>query len=172
MSTTSIQSTAAVQDLAKTITSRFDADGDGRLSTDEFSGFLSSFLGSLQTNPLTSAAAGLASSPSATAVTAATRTPVGVLGGFDAGKMADLTHATTKYQVGRVLQFYPNTPQGLKNALPELQQLFPDVTIAGSKGDCLDFGNYVAPDGTRIGMIDVIQSAGTGGIAWQWSPVS
>ena len=52
MSTSPIQATTVVQDLAKAITSRYDADGDGRLSSDEFSGFLSSFLGSINSNPL------------------------------------------------------------------------------------------------------------------------
>jgi hypothetical protein len=174
MSTSAIQSANALQDLAKTITARFDVDGDGRLSTDEFGGFLSTFLGSLQTNPLQAAASASATvtpGASAAATEAATRPVVGLLAGFDAGKIADAAHTTTKYQVARVLQHYPNTPAGLREALPELQQLFPGVTISGSKGDKLDFGSYKAPDGTRIGTVDVIQSAGMGGSAWQWMPL-
>jgi hypothetical protein len=168
MSTTSISSQSAVQDLARTITARLDADGDGRLSSEEFTGFLTSLLGSLQSNPLATLTG---NAPGSSAVTAAARTPQGAMAGFDAGKLANLSHTSTKYQVGRVLQYYPNTPQGLKDALPELQQLFPGLSIAGNKGDQLDFGNYVAPDGTRIGVIDVLQSAGAGGTAWQWLPV-
>lgn len=173
MSTSAIQSANALQDLAKTITARFDVDGDGRLSTDEFGGFLSTFLGSLQTNPLQAAAASATATPGATAAAteSATRPVVGLLAGFDAGKIADAAHTTTKYQVARVLQHYPNSPAGLREALPELQQLFPGITIAGSKGDKLDFGSYTAPDGMRIGVIDVIQSAGMGGTAWQWMPL-
>jgi hypothetical protein len=26
------------------------------------------------------------------------------------------------------------------------------------------------PEGIKVGVIDVIQSAGTGGTAWQWAP--
>ncbi len=172
MSTSPIQSTTVLQDLAKAITSRFDADGNGQLSSDEFSGFLTSFLGSLKSNPLqASGSAGLPGSTGTTPAADADRPNVGVMAGFDARKLADLSHTSTKYQIGRVLQHYPNSPAGLKSALPELQQLVPGLSIAGSKGDLLDFGNYVSPDGTRIGVIDVIQSAGTGGVAWQWAPV-
>jgi hypothetical protein len=167
MATNSITSATALQDLAKTITTRFDTDGDGRLSTDEFSGFLSSFLGSLNSNPLTAAA----SSSTSSSTSSATRDKVGTMAGFDATKLANLSHTSTKYQIGRVLQYYPNTPAGLKDALPELQQLVPGVKITGSNGDKLDFGEYVDPKGFRIGVIDVIQAAGAGGVAWQWNPV-
>jgi hypothetical protein len=172
MSTSPIQATTVIQDLAKAITSRYDADGDGRLSSDEFSGFLSSFLGSMKTNPLTApASSGL---PSATATSGTTptadRAKVGTMAGFDFAKLANTSHTTPKYQIGRVLQYYPNTPAGLKDALPELQQLVPGITITGSKGDLLNFGQYVSPEGVKVGVVDVIQSAGTGGVAWQWAP--
>jgi hypothetical protein len=35
--------------------------------------------------------------------------------------------------------------------------------------DTLDFGSYVSPEGIKVGVIDVIQSAGAGGTAWQWA---
>jgi hypothetical protein len=172
MSTSPIQSTTVLQDLAKAITGRFDADGNGQLSSEEFSGFLTSFLGSLKSNPLQAAgSAGLPGAAASAPAADADRPNVGVMAGFDQGKLADLSHTSTKYQIGRVLQHYPNSPAGLKAALPELQQLVPGVSITGSKGDLLDFGNYVSPDGFRIGVVDVIQSAGTGGVAWQWAPV-
>jgi hypothetical protein len=170
MSTSPIQATTVIQDLAKAITSRYDADGDGRLSSDEFSGFLSSFLGSMKTNPLLSPAG--ASSSALTSVTPVTedRKKVGTMAGFDQVKLADSSHTSPKYQIGRVLQYYPNTPAGLKSALPELQQLVPGMAIIGSKGDKLDFGNYISPEGIKVGVVDVIQSAGAGGVAWQWLP--
>jgi hypothetical protein len=96
MSTSPISATSVIQDLAKTITSRYDADGDGRLSSDEFSGFLSSFLGSLQNNPLTSAANSGLSSATASAA-AADRSKVGTMAGFDAKKLGDTSHTTPKY---------------------------------------------------------------------------
>ena len=89
---------------------------------------------------------------------------------FDSGKLADTSHRSVKYEVARVLQFYPHTPEGLQAALPEIQALFPTVTIKGSKGDTLDFGDYVS-NGERIGSIDVIFAAGEGGRSWQWNPV-
>ena len=60
-----------------------------------------------------------------------------------------------------ILNLYPHTPAGLQAALPELQRVFgPHVTITGSKGDKLDFGNGL--------VVDVIRSAGQGGLGWQW----
>ena len=172
MSTSPIQATTVIQDLAKAITSRYDADGDGRLSSDEFSGFLSSFLGSMKTNPLASAGGTGLSSATGTVATppAVDRPKIGTMAGFDLTKLADLSHTTPKYLTARVLQYYPNTPAGLKSALPELQQLVPGMTIKGNSGDRLDFGDYISPEGIRVGVVDVIQSAGTGGVAWQWGP--
>ncbi len=43
-------------------------------------------------------------------------------------------------------------------------------TFEEPHGDKLDFGSYVSPEGIKVGVIDVIQSAGTGGTAWQWAP--
>jgi hypothetical protein len=167
MSTSPIQSTNVIQDLAAAVTRKLDADGDGKLSTTEFSGFLSQFLGALQSNPLQGA------SSSALTVAAATdqRQVAGTMAGFDPAKLANSGHDTTKYTVGRILQYYPNTPAGLREALPELQQIVPGVKITGSSGDKLDFGSYVDARGTRIGVIDVIQASGLGGRAWQWLPV-
>jgi hypothetical protein len=149
---------SAIRDLAGRITRHLDADRDGKLSTTEFSQFLSTFFGmggpQLQSMPTN-------------------RQPVGTMEGFDANKMTDASVTTTKYKIGRVLQMYPNTPDGLRQALPELQQVVPGVTIAGRLGDLLDFGDYVDPFGIRIGVIDVIRAATpVGGEAWQWLPVS
>ena len=158
--TNSISATSSMQDLAARITKRFDVDGDGRLSSEEFAGFLTGLTG-LGPAGGTVSAATTATDP---------RTPVDPMPAFDSGKLADTTHKTVKYEVARVLQFYPHTPAGLQAALPELQALFPTVTIKGTKGDQLDFGDYTS-NGTRIGAIDVIQSAGEGGRSWQWLPV-
>jgi hypothetical protein len=165
LSTNSIQSSTAISELAATLTRRLDADNDGKLSQSEFTGFLSQFLGAIDRNPLTTAApSGLPSSP------AANRQPVGIMGGFDPVKMADTSHSTLKYQVGRILQFYPNTPAGLQEALPEIKTIVPGASIAGSKGDKIDFGSYMQ-DGVSVGVVDVLQASGLGGRAWQWLPV-
>lgn len=169
MSTSSIQSTGAVQDLAQTIESWFQKNGVTSLSTSDFTGFLTEFLQSVQS------AASAAAQPAAASATSAPgstdRPVVGTMAGFDPAKLADTSHTSLKYQIGRVLQYYPNTPAGLRAALPELQQVVPGVAISGDKGDLLDFGSYVDPKSGQIGVVDVLQSAGLGGTAWQWSPV-
>ena len=161
---------AAVRDLAATITRQLDADNDGKLSSTEFEGFLSQLLGGLQNKPVVS---GGPSTTSLFSVASSTpeRRPVGNMAGFDARKLADVGHDTTKYRMARIFQFHPNTPAGLRDALPEIQQIVPGAKIIGSKGDKIDFGDYVDPRGIRIGVIDVIQASGLGGTAWQWLPV-
>ncbi len=158
-STNAISASASMQDLAARITKRFDTNGDGQLSSAEFAGFLTGLLGQ-----------GTASKTSGAGTSATEeRTPVDSMPGFDSTKLADTNHKTVKYEVARVLQFYPHTPAGLQAALPELQALFPGVTITGSKGDKLDFGEYTS-NGERIGVVDVIQAAGEGGKSWAWMP--
>jgi hypothetical protein len=165
VSTSSITGTS-VRDLAASITRQLDADKDGKLSVTEFEGFLTDFLGALK-QPLTSTGT-TAAQPAAAE---APRSAIGVMAGFDGAKLANSSHDTTKYQIGRILQFYPNTPAGLRDALPEIQQIAPGAKIAGTKGDKLDFGDYVDAKGERIGVIDILQAAGLGGTAWQWIPV-
>ena len=172
MATIPVQSSNPIQDLATRITKKLDVDGDGNLSSVEFSSFLTQFLGALQSQPQNgSATSALNQALTNTASAAADRKAVGTMAGFDPIKM-NSTHDSTKYRVGRILQYYPNTPAGLRDALPELQQVIPGVKIAGSNGDKLDFGSYVDAKGVKIGVIDVLQAAGAGGTAWQWAPVS
>lgn len=74
-----------------------------------------------------------------------------------------------KYQVARVLQNYPSTPEGLRQALPELQKLgLGDVSIGGSKGDKLTFSGQTDPRFNGVTTFDVIRAAGKGGEAWVW----
>jgi hypothetical protein len=171
VSTSSITGTA-VRDLAATITRDLDADKDGKLSATEFEGFLSDFLGALQgksSSGGTATQALFSMSGTATA-TATAPAKVGTMAGFDAAKLANSAHNSFKYEIGRILQGHQNTPAGLRDALPEIQQLVPGAKIVGSKGDKLDFGNYVDNKGVRIGVVDVIQASGLGGTAWQWIP--
>lgn len=94
------------------------------------------------------------------------------LGGFDTSKF-DGVDESPKYIVGRVLSKYPPTPDGLKQALPEIQALseqygLGDVQITGSKGDKLSFGGATNPKFQGITEFDVIKAAGEGGKGWQW----
>jgi hypothetical protein len=172
VSTASITGTA-VRDLAAQITKQLDADNDGKLSSTEFEGFLSQFLNTVGQNVTTAAASASAAATAATAAApaAAARPAIGIMAGFDPAKLANTAHDSFKYQIGRILQGFPNTPAGLREALPEIQALVPGAKIVGSKGDSIDFGAYVDNRGTRIGVIDLVQAAGEGGKAWQWAPV-
>lgn len=168
----------SVSEFAAAITQKLDADRDGRISNSEFAGFLTQFLGALKTGPnssqaMTSSLSALTGGTSSlTGLTFATsRTKVGTLAGYDSTKLANENHRSAKYEIGRILQYYPNTPEGLKAALPEIQQLAPNARIVGSKGDKIDFGGYVDGRGEAIGVIDVLEAAGLGGRAWQWLPV-
>jgi hypothetical protein len=170
MSLRPISSDSGIQDLAKTIAERFDADRNGQLSMTEFADVMKALLAgpAKQTFP----SASINTPVVKPATVAADRAKVGTMAGFDPLKLANLDHTTIKYQVGRVLQYFPNTPQGLRDALAEIQAIVPGATITGTNGDKLDFGSYSDPkSGERIGVIDVLQAAGAGGRAWQWSPV-
>ena len=154
----------ALQELARTFTARFDTDKNGQVSPEEFINVFRTLL----SGP---AAARSAALPSTAAAFSGPRAIAGTLGGYDPVKLANPDHQTTKYQIGRILQYYPNTPQGLRDALPEIQQIAPNVTIKGSSGDKLDFGEYIDKAGIRIGVIDVLQGAASGGHHWQWLPI-
>ena len=172
MSTTpAISSASAMQDLAARITKRYDTNGDGSLSVNEFAGFLSNLTGMGGTTATTAGKTGAGASTSTSHSSSTSRTPVDSMPAFDGGKLADTSHKTVKYEIARILQYFPHTPAGLQAALPEIQAEFPSVTIKGSKGDLLDFGDYTS-NGEKIGVVDVIFAAGEGGLAWQWGPVA
>ena len=164
MSVSSVSNNLSIQDLAARLTARFDANKDGQLSVSEFANVMTTLLGAA--SPASTVRA------SGTAAAALGRPAIGVMAGFDATKLADTTHTSFKYQIGRILQGFQNTPQGLRDALPQIQQLVPGAQIAGTKGDKLDFGTYQDPKDGLIGVVDVLQGAGLGGVAWQWMPVA
>jgi len=164
MSTTVTSSTLSVVDLAGQLTKRFDTDKDGKLSTTEFTSLLSQLLGTLGASTAATFPSA-AASPTASPLKSSEK--IGLMNGFDPAKLANLSHKTLKYEVGRILQYYPNTPEGLRAALPEIQQIVPEVKISAGKGDKLDFGEFRF-EGERIGIVDVIFAAGEGGKSWQW----
>jgi len=187
-----ITPTNQVTTLANSILQNFDANHDGSLSSDEFTTFLSQLLGNVATPPPpagtgtgtgtgagTGAGTGTASTTpaelstlySTVSDTAAPRTRVGNMVGFDDEKLRDQSHTSFKYQIGRILQYYPNTPEGLRQALPEIQKLVPNAKIIGTHGDKIDFGDYNDPKSGHIGVVDVLLAAGEGGRGWAWQPV-
>ena len=88
--------------------------------------------------------------------------------GWDPVKWKNLSHTTPKYVVGRILAKYPSTPEGLRQALREIQRSFPGASISGSNGDRLILPG-VGENGRDNLTIDVGRSFGAGGNqGWQW----
>lgn len=76
--------------------------------------------------------------------------------GWDEAKWNDPNHNTPKYVVGRILSKYQASPEGLRQALPEIEALFPGSKITGGRGDKIDIAG--------VGLTDVLRSDNT----WQW----
>lgn len=162
MATTPVSSTTSnpLSELVSRLTRKYDANGDSQLSNAEFGKFLNDFLTDASTN--STFASGTAARTSGAGLS------LGTMEGFDATKLANTSHNTIKYQVGRVLQQYPNTPQGLQDALPAIQQIVPGAKIVGTNGDKIDFGGFIDAKGDRINIVDVLRGGALGGQAWQW----
>jgi hypothetical protein len=166
-----------MRELAGAIVQNFDGNRDGSLSADEFTSFLSQLLGGTSAQQAPTAPrmpAGFSSIlfPAAAVPSAApVRTRVGTMLGFDERKLGDASHTTFKYQIGRILQFFPSTKEGLQAALPEIQKLVPGAKIVGTNGDKLDFGDYTDAKSGKIGTVDVLVGAAQGGSGWAWQPI-
>lgn len=78
--------------------------------------------------------------------------------GWDPAKWNNPKHQTPKYVVGRILSNYPPTTAGFQSAIADIQRAYPGAKAVGN--DKIDIPG--------VGVIDVLQSAGTGGVAWQW----
>jgi len=177
-----VSGVGATNDLASSILKSYDKDGNGSLSAQEFTSFLQQLVGDLRqtaktTTETTAPSAGSLATlfPSATAsvpdASAQTRVRAGDMLGFDENKLGNPEHTTFKYQIGRILQYCPATKEGLQQALSEIQKLVPDAQIVGSNGDKIDFGAYVDPKAGKIGVIDVLVGAASGGRGWAWQPM-
>lgn len=80
--------------------------------------------------------------------------------GWDATKWNDPNHQTPKYGVGRILSGFPPTVDGLKSAMADIEKAYPGTTFNGK--DTINVPG--------VGPVDVLQSAGSGGVAWRWGP--
>ena len=167
MSVSSVSNNLSIQDLAAQLTARFDANKDGQLSVSEFANVMTTLLGAASP-----ASAARASGAASAATASLGRSAVGVMAGFDATKLADATHTSFKvsdrshsaglseYAAGAARRAASNPAAGAWRAdrrHERRQTRFRDVS--GSK------------DGS-IGVVDVLQGAGIGGVAWQWMPVT
>ena len=83
--------------------------------------------------------------------------------GWDQGKWTNASHTTPKYVVGRILSQFPDTPEGLQQAMPQIQQAFPGATQVGK--DSINIPG--------IGIVDVgVGFSQGGGQGWAWQPDS
>lgn len=105
MNTTATTAVDRVLELANALVTRFDANGDGQLSRDEFGTLLTRVLGAGDAStpaPAAAAAAGGAT-PAVAATTVAPRV-YAPMSGFDTGKLNDPAHLTPKYIFARAWQ--------------------------------------------------------------------
>lgn len=158
-----IGSTSPLTDLAQSLVQKFDTNGDGSLTTQEFTSFLTSFVGSLGTGGRgASAAADSASHPD--------RIGGSPMEGFDFRKIGDPSVTTVKYKFARVAQNWNlngvtdmAAAESLLNSMRgELEAN--GVTVLAVSKDKLQ----ILDDFGRPGWVDVIRGAGAPGSAWQW----
>jgi hypothetical protein len=140
--------TALVGELSR----RIDTNRDGQVSTAEFSQFLTQLIGQQAQSRTTG-------TPAVDAPRAAPAARPETMHGWNAAKWADPTHVTPKYVIGRILANFPPTPQGLQDAMPEIQRAMPGTTLVGD--DKLSLPG--------VGLVDVGLSFSVGGgVGWWW----
>jgi hypothetical protein len=164
MSINSVQSNTALDQLARSLATRFDANNDGKLTTDEFTSFLTQFLGSATT------AAGAAGSTATAASGGFHGTVRPRMSGFSASKLADPSHTTIKYRFARVAQTY--SLEGVHDkagAEALLNTMRPDLEAAGIKVLDIKKDSIQVQDGSHApAWYDVIWGANGSNPAWQW----
>lgn len=167
MAISSVSSTNPLDQLARSLVDRFDANKDGQLTTDEFTSFLSNFLNSTATATPASSTPGISTAP----VPFAKVTTKQPLEGFSASKLADLSHNSLKYRFGRVAQNYSLASVTDKTSAEAVLNSMKDdlaaanVEVLAVKGDKLQLKD----DSGKAIWLDVIRGAGAGGGAgWQW----
>ena len=167
-------STSSLQALARSIMQNFDTNKDGQFSLDEFSSFLNSFVKSVATGATgsTSSASSVQTTP---LLTTLANTPAGsgtaalpdCPPGWDNKKWYDTSYTSIKYVAGRIMARYSPSdwvnPTTRENILADFRAAGLNPTASGK--DCVDFNNGYGP-------IDIVQSASTGGKAWQWLPTT
>jgi hypothetical protein len=175
-STITPTATTSIQDLTKSIMQKFDANGDGQFSVDEFSNFLNAFVKSM-TGSGTSTASATSTIAGATGVGTPALLSNGVSSsssrlndplppcppGWNQEKWVNLDHKTVKYTAGRVMARY--SPSDWLDQTKR-DQILADFRASGlnptaAGKDCVDFN-----DGA--GLVDIVQAASAGGKAWQW----
>ena len=150
-----------LQQLAQQLVQKFDTDSDGRLTTQEFTTFLTTFMGTLGTGANAAYA-----SPSLAAATGG-GSP---LEGYDMRKMGDPSTTTVKYMFGRLAQNWnlasvndmTSAEAFLTSKTGEMQAA--GITVLEVAKDKIK----VLDDAGQPAWIDVIRGAGAPNPAWQW----
>ena len=171
MSINTLQSTSPIDQLARSLVERFDANRDGQLTTDEFTSFLSNFMNAV--GAPASTAPGIAAGAPAVGLRKGLVPGGGAaaLEGFNADKIADASHLTTKYRFARVAQQYTLDGVTSKAAAETLlNSMKGDLAAAGL--DVLAIKNdkiKLTVEGGKEAWIDVMRAVGSGQAkAWQW----
>jgi hypothetical protein len=164
MAISSVSSANPIDQLARSLVDRFDANKDGQLTTDEFTSFLSSFLNSVSTGNKGNAFGLTGAVPAASG-------PRSPMEGFDAAKLADPSHNHVKYKFARVaLNYSLSSVTDKASAGALLESMKADlqaagIDVLGIKGDKIQ----VNDDAGQPAWIDVMRGDGRGGAAaWQW----
>ncbi|MGE3276437.1 MAG: hypothetical protein AB7O67_15090 [Vicinamibacterales bacterium] len=163
----SIETSNPLQDLAQQLVQKFDTNGDGSLTTQEFTTFLTTFMGTLGTGYTGGGTGGTTTTGTTSAGSGIGR---GQMEGFDFNKIGDPSVTTVKYKFARVAQNYGlssvsdmSSAQSLLNQMtPELQAA--GITVLGVEKDKIQ----VLDDAGQPAWIDVIRGAGGANPAWQW----
>ncbi|MEW6321018.1 MAG: EF-hand domain-containing protein [Acidobacteriota bacterium] len=162
---TPIESTNPLQQLARQLVQRFDTNGDGVLTTQEFTTFLTTFMGTLNTT----------TTPQFPGTPAPNEIPRGnggrgVLEGFDTRKLGDPSVTTVKYRFGRVAQNWDlSSVVDMASAESLLNRMKAELQASGVT--VLDVSKdkiKVLDDSGEPAWVDVIRGAGASGAAWQW----
>jgi len=155
--------------LAKALVTKFDANQDGQLTTAEFTSFLSQFLGS-SANALTNGTRTGITDGTATANGLVNGTIPPPMRGFNAAKLADPNHDTVKYQFGRVAQRYSlESVTDKKSGEALLNSMKDDLKAEGLNVLAVEKDKIKILDNAgQEAWIDVINSASSGHPSWQW----
>lgn len=170
MSINALQSTNPIEQLARSLVDRFDANRDGQLTTEEFTSFLTSFVDSARS---AATAPGIVNGAPAHGLRKGLVDNGGpaALEGFNHDKLKDPTHLTPKYRFARVAQQYSLDGVTSKAAAERLlTSMKADLEAAGL--DVVAIRNdkmKLRLDDGREAWIDVMRAVGSGQAkAWQW----
>lgn len=149
----------ALGDVISRVINRYDSNGDGQLSSTEFTQFLTGLL----------SGTGLSGASSSSLSLTSSATPGmyrNMLRGFDFAKLDNPSlpgAQTSKYRAARVFQDYFPQRENLPAVVARLQAQ--GINAVQTDHDKIDFGDGFGP-------IDVIQgSRPGGGDGWQWLPL-